>query len=85
VETALLIPEGLDSPILCEGRSEKWRNCETKLKPLREIVEANRHRANVDAATFSRELCRDIAELFSDQAEFTATAKACADEQNAAE
>jgi len=49
---------GLDSPLLCEARREKWRNCETKLKRLRDIVERNRQRDNVDAATFSRELCR---------------------------
>jgi uncharacterized protein (TIGR02646 family) len=68
----------LDSSILCDARREKWRHCETKLKTLRDIVEVNRQRKNVDAAAFSRELCRDIADLFADQAEFTATAKACA-------
>ena len=76
---------GLDSSILCEARSEKWRRCEAKLKNLRVLVEANRQRENVDAAMFSRELCRDIAELFSDQAEFTATAKACAAQLEAGE
>jgi uncharacterized protein (TIGR02646 family) len=76
---------GLDSPILCDARREKWRNCETKLKKLRDIVEVNRQRENMDAAAFSRDLCRDIAELFADQAEFTATAKACAAELEADE
>lgn len=76
---------GLDSPILCEARSEKWRNCETKIKRLRTIVEANRQRDTIDVAVFSRDLCRDISELFSDRSHFTATAKACASEQNADE
>ena len=74
---------GLDSDILCEARREKWRNCETKLKKLRDIVERNRQRENPDAAAFSHELCRDIATLFDDRAEFTATAKACAAELEA--
>jgi uncharacterized protein (TIGR02646 family) len=74
---------GLDSPILCDARREKWRSCETKIKRLREIVELNRQRENRDAAVFSRDLCQDIASLFDDCAEFTATAKACAAELEA--
>jgi uncharacterized protein (TIGR02646 family) len=74
---------GLDSPILCEARREKWRNCETKLKRLQDIVERNRQREHPDAAAFSRDLCQDIASLFDDRAEFTATAKACAAELEA--
>jgi hypothetical protein len=46
-------------------------------------VERNRQRENPDAAAFSHELCRDIATLFDDRAEFTATAKACAAELQA--
>jgi uncharacterized protein (TIGR02646 family) len=76
---------GLDSPILCEARREKWRNCEIKLKKFRDIVEANRQRQNMDAAAFSRDLYRDIAALFDDRAEFTATGKACAAELEADE
>jgi uncharacterized protein (TIGR02646 family) len=76
---------GLDSPILCDSRREKWRSCETKIKKLRDIVEVNRQRENVDAAAFSRDLCQDIAALFDDRAEFTATAKACAVELEAGE
>lgn len=76
---------GLDSPILCEARREKWRNCETKLKKFRDIVEVNRQRQNMDAAAFSRDLYRDIAALFDDRAEFTATGKACAAELEADE
>jgi len=74
---------GLDSPILCDSRREKWRNCETKIKKLRDIVERNRQRENIEAAAFSRDLCQDIAALFDEQAEFTATAKACAAELEA--
>ena len=74
---------GLDSPILCDARRERWRNCETKLKELRDLVEDNRQRGNIDAAAFSRHLCREIADLFADRAEFTATAKACAAELEA--
>jgi uncharacterized protein (TIGR02646 family) len=74
---------GLDSPILCDARREKWRNCEIKIKRLRDIVELNRQRENPDAAAFSRDLCRDIGALFDDRAEFTATAKACAAELEA--
>jgi hypothetical protein len=70
----------LDNAILCEARREKWRSCERKLKKLREIVERGRQRENPDAATSSRDLCQDIAALFAEQAEFTATAKACAAE-----
>jgi uncharacterized protein (TIGR02646 family) len=73
----------LGSEILCEERREKWRKCETKLKKLRNLVEGARHRENPDAAAFSRELCHDIAELFDEKAEFTATAKACAAELQA--
>jgi hypothetical protein len=73
----------LDSAILCEERREKWRRCETKLKKLQELVERARQRENPDAADFSRELCRDIAELYDGRAEFTATAKACAAELQA--
>jgi len=74
---------GLDSEILCEERRAKWRTCETKLKKLRELVERARQRENADAAEFSRELCRDIAELYDGHAEFTATANACAAELQA--
>jgi uncharacterized protein (TIGR02646 family) len=73
----------LDSAILCEERREKWRRCETKLKKLRELVERARQRENADAAEFSRELCRDISELYDERAEFTATAAACARELHA--
>jgi uncharacterized protein (TIGR02646 family) len=73
----------LDSAILCEERREKWRRCETKLKKLRELVEGARQRENPDAAAFSRELCRDIAELYDERAEFTSTANACSEELHA--
>jgi uncharacterized protein (TIGR02646 family) len=73
----------LDSDILCEARREKWRNCETKLKRLRDIVERNRQRENLDAAVFLRDLCRDIASLFDERSEFTATARSCATELEA--
>jgi hypothetical protein len=73
----------LDSAILCEERREKWRRCETKLKKLRELVERARQRENTDAAEFSRELCRDISELYDERAEFTSTAAACAKELHA--
>jgi uncharacterized protein (TIGR02646 family) len=74
---------GLDSAILCEERRAKWRKCETKLKILRDLVEDARQREHLDAAAFSRELCQDIAELFDERAEFTATAKACSAELGA--
>jgi len=73
----------LDSEILCEERRAKWRRCETKLKRLRDLVQRERHRENPEGAEFSRELCRDIADLFDRRAEFTATAKACAAELQA--
>lgn len=73
----------LDSAILCEERRAKWRECETKLKKLRELVDKARQRANADAAEFSMDLCRDIAKLFDDKAEFTATANACSAELQA--
>ena len=75
----------LDSAILCEERREKWRQCETKLKKLRDLVERARHQENPDAAEFTVELCRDIARLFDEEAEFTATAKACSAELAAGE
>jgi hypothetical protein len=59
--------------------------CETKLKKLRDLVERARQRENPDAATFSRDLCQDIAALFDQRSEFTATAKACAAELDANE
>ena len=73
----------LDSAILCEERRKKWRVCETKLKRLRDLVERASQKENPDAATFSRDLCQEITELFDDRGEFTATAKACAGELQA--
>lgn len=75
---------GIDSVQLCEARRAKWRLCERKLKKLRELVVTNKQRANADAAEFSVELCQDIAGLFDDRSEFTATANACAFELGAA-
>jgi uncharacterized protein (TIGR02646 family) len=73
----------LNSAILCEERRKKWRMCERKLKRLRYLVERALQRENPLAATFSVDLCQEIAELFDKRAEFTATAKACAAELNA--
>jgi uncharacterized protein (TIGR02646 family) len=73
----------LDSSILCEERREKWRKCERKLKKLRDMVAKNLQRRNVSAAEFSIELCRDLVDLFDDDAEFTSTAKACSSELQA--
>ena len=69
---------GLDSAQLCEARREKWRLCERKIKKLRDLVVDKKQLGNAEAAEFSLELCQDIAGLFDDKAEFTATAKACA-------
>ncbi|MER9241252.1 hypothetical protein [Mesorhizobium sp. M0633] len=67
---------GLDSEILCDERRAKWRKCTEKLTKLQAIVEDKRHQENSDAADFSSDLCKDIAELFDDASEFTATAMA---------
>src|SRR5215469_14731319 len=47
--------------------------------------QAGRGAVNLDAGAFSRDLCQDIALLFDDRAEFTATAKASAAELQADE
>ena len=73
----------LDSERLCSSRREKWRSCERKLKALRSIVEQHRHQANTDANGHLKEICLDLDELYSDEAEFTATAWACARQMNA--
>lgn len=67
---------GLDSEILCDERRAKWRKCTEKLTKLQAIVEDKRHQDNADAANFSSDLCKEIAELFDEASEFTATAKA---------
>jgi uncharacterized protein (TIGR02646 family) len=73
----------LNTEKLCASRREKWRRCERKLKDLRRVVEEQRHQHNTDAGHHLVDLCRDLDELYSDSAEFTATAWACARELNA--
>jgi uncharacterized protein (TIGR02646 family) len=73
----------LDSETLCAHRREKWRKCAGKLKSLRELVEHERQQANHDAVDRMHDLCRDLAALYDDDAEFTAAAWACAQELNA--
>lgn len=73
----------LDTVKLCEGRRDKWRNCERRLKALRGIVETQRHQNNTDADDRLKDLCKDLASLYDETSEFTATAWACAKELNA--
>jgi uncharacterized protein (TIGR02646 family) len=73
----------LDSETLCSHRRQKWRDCERKLKILRDILEQSRQQANADASVHMDDLCRDLKTLYDDDAEFTATAWACAQELNA--
>ena len=73
----------LNSENLCSHRREKWRLCNHKLKRLRELLEQNRQQATVDGSEMVDELCRDVRDLYEDDAEFTATAWACAQELNA--
>ena len=68
---------------LCEGRRDKWRSCERRLKALRGIVEAQRHQNNTDADDRLKDLCKELDGLYDDTSEFTATAWACAKELNA--
>lgn len=75
----------LDSVSLCEERRRKWRDCEGKLRRLRGLLEELRQQANEDGSGFVDELCLDLQKLYADDAEFTATAKACAQELNSAE
>ena len=71
----------LDSVVLCEERRRKWRDCEGKLRRLRSLLDELRQQANEDGSGFVDELCLDLQKL--DDAVFTATAKACAQELNA--
>lgn len=80
-ETVILLE--LDSEALCAHRREKWRSCERKLKNLRAIIEERRQQETADAAHHIDELCRDLEALYDDNAEFSATAWACARELNA--
>ena len=73
----------LDTEKLCEGRRDTWRSCERRLKDMRGIVEAQRHQNNTDAGDRLKDLCRDLDDLYDEEAEFTATAWACAKELNA--
>lgn len=75
----------LDSVLLCEERRRKWRDCEGKLRKLRALLEELRQQANTDGSGFVDELCLDLQKLYADDAEFTATARACAQELNSAE
>lgn len=73
----------LDSAALCEERRRKWRDCEGKLRKLRTLLEELKQQANLEDSDFVDELCLDLQKLYADDAEFTATAKACAQELNA--
>jgi uncharacterized protein (TIGR02646 family) len=73
----------LDREQLCAARRQKWRRCETKLKELRRILNERRQQETDDAIRHMNELCRDLADLYDDNAEFTSTALACARQLNA--
>lgn len=73
----------LDSELLCSHRRQKWRACKSKLKRLRDILQQARQQASADASVHMDDLCRDLGALYDDDAEFTATAWACAQELNA--
>jgi uncharacterized protein (TIGR02646 family) len=75
----------LDSEALCEERRRKWRACEEKLRRLRELLQDSRQQANEDGSGFVDEVCLDLQKLYADDAVFTATAKACAQELNSSE
>lgn len=79
-ESVLLLD--LSSEVLCSHRRSKWRDCEGKLKRLRGLLEASRQ-ATVDGSEHVDDLCRDLKQLYDDDAEFTATAWACAQQLNA--
>lgn len=73
----------LGSEVLCSHRRGKWRDCEAKLKRLRGLLEGRRQQATVDGSEHVDDLCRDLEQLYDDDAEFTATAWACAQQLNA--
>lgn len=73
----------LNSEQLCAARRDKWRRCEIKLKELRRILNERRQQETDDAVRHMNELCRDLADLYHDDAEFTSTALACARQLNA--
>ena len=68
----------LDREQLCAARREKWRECEVKLKELRRILVARRQQETDDAERHMNLLCCELDKLFDEDAEFTATARACA-------